>query len=131
MRSNVQRALSVLGAICRYSEGDAGDELWLEERLNDPSLPIPSTITWDHLLECCYGLFMAFLGNEDIETKCGALKALGGVFISRPRILLLMEQAGMVAELMAEKSHQDLQIQALKCWKEILMVSRLGASTAL
>ena len=123
VRSNVQRALSVLGSVCRNTTPSVGNGEWVERHLAGLDEPdIPKAISWDVLIEASYGLFSAFLAKRDVETKCSALKALTGIFVSRPRILLLAERNGTIADLMVDTVHPEIKIQALRCWKEILVV---------
>lgn len=98
--------------------------MWLDNLLENPNQNLPQSIVWDDMVQCFYVLFEAYLAKTDVDTKCAALKALGGIFVSIPKVLLLMEQSGLVAELMSNKSDDELQVQALKCWKEILVVSQ-------
>lgn len=120
-QSNVQRALSVLGCLCKSHEVDNEDMVWLEETLEEEALMPKEDVTWEHMIEACYKLFITYLAKSDVDTKCSALKALGGIFISRPRVLLTMQQAGTIGSIMSTDSEPELQLQALRCWQEILL----------
>jgi cohesin loading factor subunit SCC2 len=67
-----------------------------------------------------FALFRIYLAKNDTATKCKALKAMGGIFSSRPRVMLEMQQRGMIKELMSTNSDPELQLETLICWKEIL-----------
>lgn len=119
---NIQRALSVLGCLCKNHGLENDDTAWMERSLEDEaSLMLPTEVTWDVMVEVCYKIFLTYLAKSDVETKCAAMKALGGIFISRPRVLLAMQQAGTIDDIMAPGSEPELQLQALRCWREILL----------
>lgn len=119
----MQRALAVMGALCRnhaVNEGEA--DSWIEELKDNMAVEvIPIEVMPVKLIESCYRVFSAFLAKVDVETKCSALRALAGIFVSRPRVLLAMEQSGAIAELMSDNSMPELQLQALRSWREILL----------
>jgi cohesin loading factor subunit SCC2 len=115
IKANVHRALSVLGSICRYHE----TALLLEE----DSLSTNIVLTWENLTGHCKHLFSLYLESKlDASTKCAALRALCGVFIAHPRILLEMNQMGIIGKVMASTAPLSLQLESLICWREILLV---------
>jgi cohesin loading factor subunit SCC2 len=118
---NIQRALSVLGCLCKSHAVENDDTAWMERSLDEETLILPTEVTWDIMVEICYKIFLTYLAKSDVETKCSAMKALGGIFISRPRVLLAMQQAGTIDNIMAPGSEPELQLQALRCWREILL----------
>lgn len=118
---NIQRALSVLGCLCKSHEVQNDDTAWMDASVEVNSLTLPEEVTWDQMVEACYKLFVTYLAKSDVETKCSAMRALGGIFISRPRVLLAMQQAGTIESIMAADSEPELQLQALRCWREILL----------
>jgi len=75
------------------------------------------------VMYACYSLFVYYLQQDDVDTKCAALRALSSVFMSRPRVMLLLEQDGTIEDIMSTDSAISLQIESLQCWKEILLVS--------
>ena len=108
----------MLGAFCRNHEVDEED--WPEmEDLDDIEAQelTPTTVMY-----ACYSLFVYYLQQDDVDTKCAALRALTGIFISRPRVMLMLEQDGTIEEIMSPKSPIELQLESLRCWKEILLV---------
>jgi cohesin loading factor subunit SCC2 len=119
----VHRALAVMGALCRnHAVKEAETDSWMEELKDDMAVEaIPDEVTPVQLIESCYRVFSAYLAKVDVETKCSALRALGGIFVSRPRVLLAMEQSGAIAELMSDNSMPEIQLQALRSWREILL----------
>lgn len=82
------------------------------------------------VMHACYSLFVYYLQQDDVGTKCAALRAMTGIFISRPRVMLMLEQDGTIEDIMSPQSPTDLQLESLRCWKEILLV-RVDASTEL
>lgn len=80
-------------------------------------------LSWSNLLTKCQQMFMTYLSKQDPKTKCSSLRGLCGVFLARPRQMLLMDGKGLVSDVMSSESHPTLQIEALKCWCEILIVS--------
>ncbi|KAI2491978.1 HEAT repeat associated with sister chromatid cohesion [Fragilaria crotonensis] len=82
---------------------------------------MPEDVTWQTMVEACYKIFVTYLATSDVETKCSSMNALGGIFISRPRVLLAMQQAGTIEAIMAPDSEPELQLNALRCWREILL----------
>ena len=80
-------------------------------------------ITWENLTVQSKHMFMKFLAKDDPQTKCVALRAMCGVFMAHPRELLRLNQSGMISEVMAPESPPTLQLEALLCWREILLVS--------
>lgn len=119
LRNNTSRAISVLGAFCRYHEVD--DEEWQE--MEDVDDIASQELTSSTVMYACYSLFLYYLRQDDAATKCAALRALSCVFMSRPRVMLYLEQDGTIEELMSSDSPVELQLETLRCWKEILLVS--------
>jgi len=121
IKSNIQRALSVLGYLCKSHKLENEDTEWLNQAIEDNSSCMPREITWDTMVEVCYHVFTFYLKNSDAEIKSSALKAMTGIFISRPRVLLGMQKAGIIESIMSPDSDPKLQLQALYCWREILL----------
>lgn len=80
-------------------------------------------LTASTVVYACYSLFVYYLQQDDVDTKCSALRALSGVFMARPRVMLMNEQDGTIEEIMSSDSSTALQLESLRCWKEILLVS--------
>lgn len=122
-RSNVHRALAVMGALCRnYVVKVEQTDAWMvgvefEMTVKD----IPDEISLAELIQSCYRVFSIYLRKEDCDTKCSALRALSGIFVACPRVLLAMEQSGSISELMSDTSSPEIQLQALRSWQEILL----------
>ncbi len=112
VRNNVHRALSVLGSICRFQD-------FKIENLEDVSQS--DNLTWSTLPNACYNIFLIYLEKLDVKTQCQAIRAMSGVFSAHPRILLAVEQTGLLRKVMSNDSHPDLQLEALHCWVDILL----------
>ena len=123
IRSNVQRSLSVLGLICQHRDRNLGASPIDKDaafELPHPEDPLPGTITWDNLTFACYQVIEPLLSSKDHPTKCHALRALGNIFLSEPRLLFALEQDGLVENVMSPKAPLPLQLEALELWKKIL-----------
>lgn len=94
---------------------DGGDE--------NGTVQTSTMVSWGNLPVRCQQMFMRYLSNKDPKTKCSSLRALCGVFLACPRQMLEMDREGLVGNVMSADSHPSLQIEALKCWCEILVVS--------
>lgn len=114
-RNNSHRALTVLGHVCRNRERTTG-EVSLEQ-------VAPANLTLENLIPACFALFQSFLQNKDVPTKCHALRGLAGIFVSQPRLMLHLEQGGIIKQVMSTKAHVSVQLEALEAWKDILLVS--------
>ena len=118
-RNSAHRALTVLGFICQYRVDVVDATIWDEEEA-EAELFKPPQLNWSNMMLACFRIFMSFLLKEDSSTKCKALRALGGIFVSQPRLLLQLDQEGLVEELMAEDAGIALQLESLQCWCKIL-----------
>ena len=95
--------------------------MWDEEvAAEEMTLVKPQELEWENILLACFRLFSQFLQKENSDTKCKALQALGGIFTSQPRLLLQLDQEGLIAELMSKKASAALQLESIKCWCNIL-----------
>ena len=122
VRCNLLRALAVLGAICQHRGRSLGSGPSDEDQYDLPSeeLSPPSSLAWSNLTMACYQVISDYLQKKDSDTKCAALRALGCIFLSEPRLLFALEQVGLVDEIMSPKASLPLQLEALECWKKIL-----------
>ena len=68
---------------------------------------------------------MQYLNKDDATTKCLALRAITGVFISRPRVVLAAEQMGIITDVMSDKAAVGVQVEALKSWRDILLAEEI------
>lgn len=118
----MQRALSVLGAICRYHESSSADTT-KHDHEDDEDVVSPDGLTFPNMASVFEDLFTDFLSKNDTQTKCAALRGLCGVFISQPREMLRMDQSGLITQVMAPDAALSLQLESLICWREILLVS--------
>jgi cohesin loading factor subunit SCC2 len=119
-RTNIQRALTVLGAICRHHETPFEDVESDEE--GEDGVPAgPLQLTWTNLPALCERLFTKFLEKRHVETKCSALRALSGMFVAHPRELFAMDQSGLITQVMSAEAHPSLQLESLQCWRDILL----------
>ncbi|KAI2490143.1 HEAT repeat associated with sister chromatid cohesion [Fragilaria crotonensis] len=81
-KCNVQRALSILGCLCKSHAVENDDTSWMDET-PEKTLTMPEDVTWQTMVEACYKIFVTYLATSDVETKCSSMNALG-IFISRP-----------------------------------------------
>ena len=123
VRDNVRRALAALGSICRFYEcGGAVDD----QNLDSSVFVIESDVaklqlTNNVLSNASFALFLEYLHKEDESTKCLALRAMNGVFISRPRVVLVAEQLGIITSVIGNEAPPSVQIESLRCWRDILI----------
>jgi len=121
-KNNIQRALSVLGAICRYHEAGEEDlELGHDDEDDESNDIAADELTFANLTATFEKLFTAFLSKNEEHIKCAALRGLCGVFIAQPREMLRMDQSGLVNQVMAPESPLCLQLESLICWRDILL----------
>ena len=128
----------MLGSICRYHEtdeemliDDSDDENEDEDIEDDEKKDgeegkkkrAKKQLDWISLTGICERTFTSFLSKSDPEIKCAALRALTGVFIAHPRELLRLDQSGVITDVMASEAHPSVQIESLRCWRDILLVS--------
>jgi len=118
IRTNLHRALTVLGCICR-SHGNKGIETKASPTIHE-ALIDPQSLSWENMLNTMFSLFSLFLKKEDESTKCAAVRAMSSVFIAQPRWMLFSQQAGLLDNILCDESFPSVQHEALLCWKEIL-----------
>jgi len=122
-RSNVQRAMSVLGSLCRYHDKE---EITIVDNISDYLIVVdPIRLSWVNLPYAAFALLHEYLLKVDTITKCTVLRAMAGIFFSHPRIMLSLEEKGTLKDLMSEKSPLNIQLEALKCWQEILVAEEV------
>ena len=122
-RNNAHRSLTVLGFICKYRVDPIDASMWDEEVASEElALVEAQSFDWSNIMRSCYRLFSNFLQKVDCLTKCTALRALGGIFESQPRLMLQLDREGLIEELMSNKAGMALQLESLKCWCSILEV---------
>lgn len=115
--------MSALGFVCEYRGVKVDAVEWEDEVIHDDSeLVSPEELVSDNLLVACYRLFRRYLEKEDTQTRCASLRALAGLFVSQPRLMLLLEQDNLIETVMAEEADQGLRLTALQCWRRILLV---------
>jgi len=144
VNNNLQRALSVLGATCQYHDNrfEGQDSQRHLDDANWALITPPNDLTWDNVSDCCFRLFYFYLTTKtnDASTQCAALRALTGVFMARPRMMLAVERSGLLHKIMSDNPLKDqtdqhralLQLEALKCWRDILLAEewRVESGTA-
>jgi hypothetical protein len=119
----VQRALIVLGSICRYHEISSAEvDADMEEEDDEEGKLSGEELTWSNLIDLSKHMFTKYLEKNDPETKCAALRALCGVFLAQPREMLLMDQSGLLTEVMSPTSPLSVQMESLRCWRDVLLV---------
>jgi len=126
-RHNVQRALSALGSICRYYECHDGFD---SHNLDPNGFHVITDVnqlqfSGNVLSSACFALFREYLENDDEQTKCLALRAMNGVFISRPRVVLAAAQLGIISSVISEAAPPSVQIESLRCWRDILLAEEM------
>ena len=121
-RGMIHRALSALGSICRFhefSEDTSEDvDLSAESAVLDPS---EIELDWTNIVPAAYSMLALYLKKDHAPTRCQALKGLNGIFVAQPRLMLAVEQTGLIADVMDDSSGTDLQLAALSCWRELLV----------
>jgi cohesin loading factor subunit SCC2 len=117
-KNNIYRALNVLGCICRYANRE---EDCILDNIEEYEAIDSSLITWENLSSSSFALFQVYLSMTDVTLKCKALRAISSIFVTHPRIMLVFEERGVLSEIMGEESDPSLQLEALKCWREILI----------
>lgn len=123
VRSNTHRALAVLGLIGQYHGIHLDADTWENEVDNDNgALLEPKEFDWTNSRLACYRIFSNYLRKADSSTQCCALRALGGTFVAQPRLLLLLEQNGLIESVMSKSADVALQLESLQCWRKILLV---------
>lgn len=128
IRDNVKRALSALGSICRYYIRDGNTDHHIIDPSTFSDIPSPEQLQFtdsNALSDACFSIFLKYLSKDDETTKCLALKAMTGVFISRPRVVLAAEQMGIMAEVMSDEVSTSVQLEALKSWRDILLAEEI------
>ena len=118
-RGNIHKALSALGSICRYREFE---QAYLDtENLDLLQACCPPDLDWSCAIPACYAILALYLRKDYGPTKCQALRAMNGIFIAQPRFMLTVEQSGLLAQVMSDGSEANLQLEALHCWRELLL----------
>lgn len=117
----------MLGAVCRYhavpfADVDINDLDEYGADGSDHKKHLPA-LDWWNLPALCERVFVKYLEKDHVLTKSTALRALGGLFVAHPRQLFAMDQAGLIADVMSKDAHRDLQLESLRCWQDILLVS--------
>jgi len=121
VRDNVRRALAALGSICRFYEcTGAADDHTLDSSVFVIETDV-AKLQLSNLSNAAFALFLRYLSKEDESTKCLALRAMNGVFISRPRVVLVAEQMGIITSVIGDEAPPSVQIESLRCWRDILI----------
>lgn len=110
----------MIGAFCRNHEVE--DEDWDLDNVDDVG---GQQLSPSNVMNACFSVVVFYLQQDDVDTKCAALRALTGIFMSRPRVMMALEQDGTIEDIMSPSSATNLQLESLRCWKELLLVSRL------
>lgn len=119
----MHRSLTVLGLVCQcHKSNPIPDENDIDAY--DQNFFDVDNVDDSNLLLACYTLFTKFLDKKDASTKCVALRALGGIFASQPRLMLQLEQLGLIGKVISDGQPISLQLEALQVWRTILVVSR-------
>ena len=128
IRDNVKRALSALGSICRYYIRDGNSDHHIIDPSTFSDIPPADQLQFtdsNALSDACFSIFLKYLSKDDETTKCLALKAMTGVFISRPRVVLAAEQMGIMTGVMSDEASAIVQLEALKSWRDILLAEEI------
>ena len=121
-KANVQRALSVLGSVCRHHETSTYNES-IDSDDDEEDGSMHRELTYSNLTSVFEELFLVFMSKNESQIKCAALRGLCGVFIARPREILRLDQTGLISDVMASDSPLNVQLESLVCWRDILLVS--------
>jgi cohesin loading factor subunit SCC2 len=122
LKSSVHRALTVLGVLCEFRESSVDLSIWKDEMVDevDAFLVSEGSLSWGNFTTSCYSLFRSYLSKRDVPTKCRAVAALKGIFVSHPHFLLKLDHVGLFDEIMSDSAGELLQLEALECWRNIL-----------
>jgi len=132
IKNSAHRALTVLGLICENHAFPVSAATWGDEIQNDDAQLLPGDeLSWENFTLACYRLFSLYLQKTDSGTKCKALAALKGIFVAHPQLLLCMDHVGLFDEVMDDAAGIPLQLEALECWRNILMVGTVRCSFCL
>lgn len=114
--------MTVLGLVCENHEGSVDADTWGEEVENEETELLPDEeLVWSNFTLACYRLFSRYLQKIDSGTKCKALAALKGIFLAHPQLLLQMDHVGLFDKVMDDAAGIPLQLEALECWRSILV----------
>ena len=116
--SNIHRSLAGLGYICRYHKSVSALPTTNELSID---ISVTSELQWANLLTTSYAIFEYFAQNADIKTRCHALRAITGVCIAEPRLLIHAEQRGLFTSILSAESETKLLTEALRCWEDMLI----------
>lgn len=122
-RSNTERALSVLGFLCQYHTRLVPENGLVESDDESKSTYLPDgyQLTWTNMNRTCCRLFTLYFDKKDSGTKCASLRALGGVFMVEPRLMLELEQKGFIKTVLDPDATVGLQLAAMASWRSILI----------
>ena len=118
VKNYVSRALSVLGAICQYCESSSFESTKMEDHEKEKNVQELCLLT---IAPACARIFMRFYEKDDVVMKVSAIQALSGVFVAHPREMLKLENNGLITEVMASTSPEQVQYESLRCWRDILL----------
>lgn len=99
IRDSVHRSLTILRYICRFYGHKFAALDWdseIDNATEDAPLPPAESLTWDDAGIASYRIFSRYLMKADPMTKCKALEGLSGMFIAAPRLMLKLEQIGLI-----------------------------------
>lgn len=120
VKVNILRLLSGLGCLCRHHEVLVDGSTWTEEvDAEEIELLETAEVHWDNVPIASFRLLSKFLEKDDVEVKCASLRALGGIFVAHPRLMLASAQSGLIEDVMSELAPIELQMEALRCWRDI------------
>lgn len=120
LRNNVQRLLSGLGALCRHHEVGVNTSVWNDEVVAEEEvLFAPTELSWDNVPIASFRLFSRYLAKPDVSIQCTSLRALSGIFVQHPRLMLACAQSGLIESVMSPDSPLELQMESLRCWRDI------------
>jgi len=101
-RSNVHRALSVLGHVCHFHNDES--TLLLHGETTALVAVSPSDLTSEILPTSSFVLFKQHLEKLDTDTKCEALRAMSRIFSAHPRGMLAFEQERVLQGIMSNSA---------------------------
>ena len=127
VRHNTQRALSTLGLVCQYHTRSAGGKEYVSDsedengEQQEAELLDGKKLNWLNMNRACFKLFTIFCEKQDCSTKCVSLRALSGIFMVEPRLMLELEKEGFIKTILEPDADNKLQLEALKSFRSILI----------
>ncbi|CAN0422641.1 unnamed protein product, partial [Ectocarpus sp. 12 AP-2014] len=136
VRHNLLRGLVVSGCICRFyafggDEGGGGGHQDLESGVPWGAGLADQVTEQGARLEVFEMLRVYFTKAKGPHLRSKALQGLGQLLIGAPRLMLLADQHGVVGDALAKGAGDEVLVQALRCFKDILEAEEDRVETGL